>query len=133
MQADFGTPTETTGYMLCIYTGSVAARAIVPPSSTSWKSLDTAGWKYKDALASADGVTKVVLKGSADGKTRLQVKGRGTALPRFDAKLPVDAAEFPVIVQLIRNTTNLCWESRFDAADAQQNFGDSFKATSEAP
>jgi hypothetical protein len=133
MPAEFGSPTETTGYTLCVYAGSAAARAIVPPSATNWKPLGTAGWKYKDALASAYGVTKLALKGGAGGRTKVQVKGRGTALPDFDAMLPVDDAEFPVTVQLIRNTTNLCWESRFDAADANQNAGSSFKATSAAP
>lgn len=136
-QEDFGMPTGTTGYTLCIYAGTVAsgvARAQVPANPTLWNPISTKGWKYKDKVGAADGVQKVLLKGGAAGKSKVLVKGKGAGLPELAfGTLPVEAAEFPVTVQLLRNATNLCWESTFDAADVKKNSEDDFKAKSESP
>ena len=136
-QEDFGMPTGTTGYTLCIYAGTVAsgvARAQVPANPTLWNPISTKGWKFKSTAGFAAGVQKVLLRGGAAGKSKVLVKGKGANLPELPfGTLPVEAAEFPVTVQLLRHASNLCWESTFDAADVKKNGADEFKAKSESP
>ena len=45
---DFGVPTGTTTYALCIYSGTAQATAVVPPSMSFWSTAGTTGFKYKD-------------------------------------------------------------------------------------
>jgi hypothetical protein len=74
------------------------------------------------------------LKGGADGKSKVLVKGKGDGLPDLlSGVLPVESAEFPVSVQLLRNGTNLCWESLFAEADVKKNSEEFFKAKSATP
>jgi len=130
-QDDFGMPTGTTAFSLCIYAGSAAglvARADVPPDATKWQALSDKGWKYKDASGAADGVQKVLLKGGDAGKSKVLVKGKGDGLADLPAQtLPVAADGFPVTVQLFKDT-GLCWGSAFDSADVTKNEAGQFKA-----
>jgi hypothetical protein len=127
-QDDFGVPTDTTGYTLCLYAGSVAARAIVPPSASRWRPIGSRGWKYDDTVGAADGITKLLLKGGVAGKAKIVMKGKRASLPPLTALLPVAEDEFPLTVQLTRNTTNMCWESTFEAGDVQTNTAERFQA-----
>ena len=136
-QQEFGVPTGTSGYTLCIYAGTVAApiaQANVPPDPTKWQPISDKGWKYKDQSGAASGITKVLLKGGAAGKSKVLVKGKGEGLPDlFSGVLPVASDEFPVSVQLLRNGTNLCWESAFAESDVKKNTEELFKAKNAAP
>ena len=71
---------------------------MVPPGSTDWQELSTKGYKY--STGSADGITKVLLKGSDRDRSKVLVKGKGTDLP--DLTLPISPL---VTVQLVNSDT----------------------------
>ncbi|RMD81168.1 MAG: hypothetical protein D6815_12450, partial [Candidatus Dadabacteria bacterium] len=63
---DFGDPTATTTYALCVYdysagTPSLALKVVVPPGA-GWQSRGSKGFRYRDPAGSADGARKIVLK-----------------------------------------------------------------------
>ena len=127
-QSDFGVPTGTTQYALCIYTGTASALVAnynVPGDAMKWAGLGTQGYKYTDATGSAAGITKVLLKGSTQDKSKCLVKGKGTGLDDFDLTTLVD----PVTVQLVNDSTPACFESTFTQADfIKSNDAAQFKA-----
>jgi len=116
--ADFGTPTLTTDYALCLYQGTtlkLAARA--PAGGTCgtnpcWKALGTKGYVYKNSALTPDGLLKGTLKAGDTGKASVTVKGKGTNLP--DGVLPLAV---PVTVQ-VQGTNGSCWTARFVEARA---------------
>jgi len=63
--ADFGAPTGTTAYALCLYAGTstaAIAAADIAPSATLWRPTGTTGFWYRDPSGSSDGIRKVSLK-----------------------------------------------------------------------
>jgi cysteine-rich repeat protein len=131
-KADFGSPTTTTDYRLCIYdeTGGsphlVASLAAPAGGDCSgrvcWRETST-GFKYLDKALTPDGIASILLKeGRVAGSTRILVKGRGSALPM--PALPLDQDE-DVLVQL-KSSAGPCWEARY-SAPAQKNRSDQFK------
>ena len=117
-QAEFGVPTATTQYALCIYAGAAAALAAdyaVPGGAVKWSPIGTTGYKYKDSGGSADGITKIVLKGGAQDKSKCLVKGKGGNLD--DVVLEDLDNNSLVIVQLVNDSTSVCFESTFTPAD----------------
>ena len=127
---DFGVPTGTSNYTLCIYAGTAAQTIMeveVPADAMKWQPISDKGWKYKDQA----GVTRMLLKSGAAGKSKVLVKGKGEALPNLSiGTLPVEPNEFPVSVQLLRNGTALCWESTFAESGVKKNAETLFKAKS---
>ena len=115
-KADFGSPTTTTGYQLCIYDGSaslVSSTAIpadgICAGRPCW-SENGSGFKYADKDATPDGVTKITLKqGLAPGQAKIGLKGKGANL-----NLPALPLSQPVTVQL-RNSNGVCWEAVYSA------------------
>jgi hypothetical protein len=105
--ADFGVPTGTTAYALCIYdNGTQKIAASIDPSATKWKVLGTnSGYKYKDSSGASDGITKALLKAGAGGKAKAQVKGKGVKLPT--TTLPLTT---PVRAQLVNSANPICYE-----------------------
>jgi hypothetical protein len=107
--ADFGNPTTTTAYTLCVYddVGGVPQRRltqVIPPGSR-WKAFSR-GFRYNDRTLSAGGLQAIVLTAGAAGRSSVQVRGRGEplALPTLPfTKQP------SVIVQLL--SSNACWSS----------------------
>ena len=119
-EAELGAPQTARTYGLCIYTANGPLLGVeVPPSATKW-----VGFKYKDDSGAADGIQKIVLKGSAENKTKILVKGKGVNLP--DPTLGSVMA--PVRVQLINDETSLCFEATFDLSTITKNKVDMFKA-----
>jgi cysteine-rich repeat protein len=116
-QADFGVPTGTTDYALCIYTGTgpaLIANYAIPGNATKWTPLSDKGYKYKDKSGAASGITKIILKGSTSNKSKCLVKGKGAGLDDLDLTQLVD----PVLVQLVNNAAGgACFQSTFNAAD----------------
>jgi len=115
-QEEFGVPTGTTQYALCVHAGTTAAllaHYTVPGDAMKWAPIGTNGYKYTDPTASASGITKVLLKGSAQDKSKCLVKGKGTNLDDFDLTDLVD----PVTVQLVNSANSTCFQSTFGAAD----------------
>ncbi len=125
-QVDFGVPTGTAQYTLCLYagtTGALVADATVPPDPVRWRPFTTKGYKYKDGAGVADGIRKVVLKGSTEYKAAALVKGKGANLP--DPSLPL---ALPVTAQLVNSQTGICWEATYDTAQVKRNDSGQFKA-----
>lgn len=119
-QAEFGDPTGAADYALCVYAGSTAAlvaEALVPAGAPQWSVLGTKGYKYGDASATPDGVTKAILKGNAtQPKAKALVKGKGANLP--DLTLPLAG---PVTVQLVNGDSGLCFGADYAGAQLLKN------------
>ena len=124
-KAEFGDPTTTADYALCIYSGtasSLIGQALVPASASKWRSVGT-GYSYRDPTGTADGITSVTLRGSALNKSKAVVKGKGAGL--LDRPLPVAA---PLTVQLINGANGLCWGSSYSAAQILKDAAGQLKA-----
>jgi hypothetical protein len=119
-QTDFSVPTTTAQYSLCLYAGTAAPSLVtqidVPPGSTTWQPIGTKGYKYKDKSGMvAEGIQKIVLKGSTENKARIIVKGKGGSLPTLAPEF-----DLPVSVELLNTQTEICWGSDFPAATKNQ-------------
>jgi cysteine-rich repeat protein len=120
---DFGVPTGTTNYALCIYAAnSLIEEPEIPADPLLWEPVSTTGYKYRNRDA-AEGIQKVRLRAGADFKSKLLVKGKGTNLPDPALDLPL-----PVTVQLV-NSANRCFEAEYDSAAVDNNNVARFKAT----
>lgn len=115
-QEEFGVPTGTTQYALCIYSGPAApATYAVPGDAVKWSVLGDKGYKYTDTAGSADGITKIQLKGSTNDKSKCLVKGKGVNLK--DLALENLDDNNLVVVQLVNDSTTVCFESTFTPSD----------------
>lgn len=133
-QADFGDPVNTTGYMLCLYTGSTPTAVMDASvaadgtcgSKPCWRAISTKGYKYSDKSMSADGISKVLLKGGDTGQSKAMVLGKDGSLPL--PTLPLDP-NADVIAQLSSSDPNShCWEGTFPPAKVIKNTNELFKA-----
>ena len=130
-KAEFGSPTTTTGFQLCIYNGasSLVSSTAIPAGGTCaghpcWTETGS-GFKYVDKDATPDGITKLTLKqGVAGGKSKIVLKGKGVNL-----NLPSLPVAQPVTVQL-RSATGVCWEAVY-SAPAKRNEPAQFKDKSD--
>ena len=126
---DFGDPSTTTNYLLCIYDASgekLGAEAPAGPcggTKPCWKVLGTVGFKYANT-AGPDGLTKVLLKAGSVGKGKLGVNGSGPNL-----HLPALLLTLPVTVQLQQDASSVCWEATYGTATT--NTASAFKAKSD--
>ena len=64
---------------------------------------------------SADGITKIILNGSMQDTSKALVKGKGADVD--EVALETLDADGLVVVQLINDSTNACFESTFTAPD----------------
>jgi hypothetical protein len=129
-KADFGNPTATTGYALCLYDGNstLIADAAIPAAGTCnaasprpcWRE-NARGFRYVDKDLTPNGIQQVVLKAGDAGKAQIQVKGRGASLP--DPTLPI--SHLPVTVQLV-SSTGQCWTATYSST--LRNDGGQLKA-----
>ncbi|HZR80451.1 MAG TPA: SBBP repeat-containing protein [Candidatus Binatia bacterium] len=126
---DFGSPSSTTGYQLCLYTqNTLRAAALMPAAGTCsghpcWRSLPT-GFLYSDKDATPLGLSKMTMKAGAPGKAKIGISGKGANLP--DTPLPL---ALPAKIQLIRIDDGTCWEATYSTAKVARP--DLFKATSD--
>jgi hypothetical protein len=113
-KADFGDPTTTASYQLCLYdqTGGTATLrlAAVAPAGGTCGSLpcwlaSTTGFQYADPTLTHDGLGRVLLKAGPPGAAKLLAQGRGSRLPR-----PVLPLTPPVTVQLSTGG-GVCWDA----------------------
>jgi len=118
---EFGDPTATAVYKLCLYTGTPGEfvdEASVPAGGSTWRLAGTTKYLYTDSAATADGIKKVLLKSGEAGKARTLVKGKGAALP--DLGPPV--ADPPVVtVQLLNGGNGMCWGASYSGAQVLKN------------
>lgn len=121
--AEFGTPTGTTSYTLCLYAGTTAlAEATAPGGPPKWTVIGSnKGYSYKDSAGTSDGVKRVVLKANAVNRARVFLKGKGAGLPDMSVPLPL-----PITAQLINDENNTCFSASF--ATAVHNANGVFKA-----
>jgi cysteine-rich repeat protein len=115
-QSELGMPNATTRYSLCVYAGTPAtlvADYTVDPDPVKWVPISTKGYKFKDSAGNGDGITKVILKGGSQDRAKCLVRGKGDNLDDLDLTDLVD----PVTVQLVNDSTSVCFESTFDQTD----------------
>jgi CSLREA domain-containing protein len=130
-QSDFGDPTATTNYTLCIYAGTAAlSQAFIPggdicASLPCWKAISTKGYSRTDAAGGAAGVTKALLKGGP--KSKIIIKGKGGNLDLTPETLPLAGT---ITVQLSNNSNSRCWQSTLAAATAKKNSEEMLKVKS---
>lgn len=108
--AEFGTPTTTTDYELCIFEESGGTPALFSrttiPSGIGWGTT-TSGFKFKNK-STGSGIHSIILKAGAAGAARITVKGKGANLAMPTLPLSQDPT---VTVQLTNGTT--CWEAQY--------------------
>jgi hypothetical protein len=119
----FGDPTISTDYALCIYDRSAGAATLVQAATAPaggvcggvgcWKRLSR-GFRYKNVFGSDDGVTQLLLKEGPNDNAKFLLKGKGInlalAAPFSDDEL-LDQ-DPSVTVQLV-NTAGSCWQATF--------------------
>jgi len=126
-QGDFGLPSGTTNYALCVYAGTtetLIADADIAADAVKWSPISTKGYKYKDSSGTSDGIQKVVLKGGAQGKAKALVKGKGSGLP--DPTL--GDMPLPVLAELVNSANGICFAATYDANDVIKDDDAQFKA-----
>ncbi len=118
---DFGDPSASADYLMCIYGGpSLLVKAFVPAGEMCdgkpcWRA-NTHGFKYKSRAGTPDGITQVLLKSGTEGRAQIAVKGRGGGLV-----IPAPPFTLPVTVQLERLDGSQCWEATYSAPSANGN------------
>jgi cysteine-rich repeat protein len=122
MTSDFGTPTGTTSYTLCLYAGTTALGDATIPPGLAWSPISTKGFKYKDTSGTPDGIIKAKLKSSTVAKSKVLVKGKGANLPDLPA-MPFG----PQVTVQFTNSDGVCFESVFNAP-YKKNADGKFKA-----
>lgn len=121
---EFGVPTGTTNYALCIFAaGDLLEEAAIPADPLLWEAVGTRGYKYKDSTASPDGIRKVRLAAGLQLKAKALVGGKGINLPDPALNLPL-----PVTVQLV-NSAGLCLAATYNAPNVKYNNSARFQAT----
>jgi cysteine-rich repeat protein len=115
--AEYGTPTTTTNYRLCLYDMSgLRLEVAVPAGGTCgtkacWRQNGLKGFKYKDPELTPDGAQQLALKEGTSGKAQIQLAGRGASL-----QLPPDLTQLvqPITVQ-IQQSDGTCWGAVYSA------------------
>ena len=130
-KSDFGQPTTTTGYDLCVYDGprGLVLHASIPADGSCngrpcWTE-NRSGFRFKDNAGTPDGITRVTLKeGVEPGRAKILIKGKGANLD-----LPALPMTQPVTVQL-SNSLGVCWEAVY-GPPAQRNEAEQYKDKSD--
>jgi hypothetical protein len=109
---DFGSPTTTASYAVCLYANDALVAPLSVPAGglcdgkPCWRSKGS-GFVYRNKGGAPDGITQVTLKEGVDRKARIQVKGKG---------VPVDLGTLtsgPIVVQIRNRASGLCWGTTF--------------------
>lgn len=125
-KADFGLPTVSTSYQLCVYDGApvLLYDSAIPAGGTCglanpkpcWQEKPK-GFTYKDKDLTPDGVAQLQLgEGLVAGKAKIQLKAKGSLLDD-----PTFGFAPPVTVQLHGN--GLCWETVHSAPATKNQAG----------
>ncbi len=113
---DFGAPTTTTGFALCLYDGGpgLALTASAPAGGACkngkpcWKASGAKGFRYGDADLTPQGIQKLTLQAGENGKAKIGFAGKGPLL-----RMPALATlAFPLVVQL-QGTHGECWSATY--------------------
>jgi hypothetical protein len=127
--SDFGDPSTSTSYLLCVYdaTGALLrAEALAGGmcgTKPCWKASGKTGFTYTNKAGTPAGLTKVILKAGKPDHGKLQVKGAGTNL-----SFPTLPLTTPVRAQLRQSGSSICWEATYSTVS--KNTATEFKAKS---
>jgi uncharacterized delta-60 repeat protein len=124
---DFGEPTSTDAYDVCLFQhyqpfapNDLVWQASIPAGGVC---NGTACWKagargpiYHDRTRAADGIDRLTLRASDDGRTKIDLKAKGGNL----AAPNVSYTSRPLLLQLQRSD-GPCWETTFDEGGAIPN------------
>lgn len=107
---EYGIPSGTTAYALCVHTaGGLALSAQVPPDGIAWVPVEGDGYKYHDASRTPDGIKQMSLRSGGAEQARIRLVGRGANLEDgLSAPLAL-----PVLVQLVNDVPGTCFEATF--------------------
>jgi cellulase (glycosyl hydrolase family 5)/glycosyl hydrolase family 5 len=129
--ADFGDPTASTSYRVCVYDESGGVPHLVLSTGIAaggtcdgrpcWRPSQS-GFRYKDPTAAAEGIRQVVLKTGTAGRSKIQVRAQGAKLALPTMPLVQD----PTVTVQLRSSAGPCWESRY-STPATRNRTDQFK------
>jgi hypothetical protein len=117
---EFGTPTDGTEYVFCLYDAGGLRLAITAPAGGTcagkpcWKHTKT-GFRYKDKDLTPDGVRAVGLKAGGAGKAKVTLAAKGTRLG--PPALPLLT---PVAAQLVASGAP-CFEALFNKPTKNQS------------
>jgi hypothetical protein len=119
---EFGDPTTSDGYTLCMYdAGALVSTSRVIGSCTTkpcWKDKPT-GFQFRNASLQPSGVRGLKLAAGIDGKAKETFDGKGASLALPD---PMSLGG-PIDVQLRRSGGVLCWGAHFSAPFQKQEDG----------
>jgi hypothetical protein len=114
--ADFGNPTTTDSYFLCVYdNGARVSSSTLPIGGTCagkpcWAMKET-GFVYKDKDGTPDGVVAAKLQAGVFRKALVQVLAKGALVETPDP----GTLTGPIRVQLQRQDRDICFEADFSA------------------
>ena len=128
MVADFGDPTTTDAYFLCVYdAGTRVSTSALPAGGTCagnpcWTAKPT-GFTYKNKERTPDGVVSAKLKAGDAEKALIALSAKGGLLETPDTS----SFTGPLSVQLQRGDGGICFGSTF-STPFKKNVGGSFVA-----
>jgi hypothetical protein len=125
-QMEFGDPTDTADYALCMYgtlSSLLVAETVIPAGTAAWSALDSSGYKYNDPSGAVHSIERVLLKASGENKSKVLIKGNGADLPPLS--LPLTS---PLTVQLYNGRNGLCWGANYSLAQMRKNEANRLKA-----
>jgi uncharacterized delta-60 repeat protein len=123
--SDFGDPTSSTGYTMCIVENAVASPTIRlgwPTYTGGWSSLPQ-GYEFEIGYETDFPFDKARLTASPSGRGKIKISASGEYL---EPTLPL---MMPLTVRLDRHDGGHCWEAPFSAA--KTNTASDFKARSD--
>jgi hypothetical protein len=114
-KADFGDPTASTAYRLCVFRETASKPVLlfssdVPPGATPWKAAQS-GFTYGDGAGSYGGIHSMRLRSGGAGDAKISIGGQGANLSDPALPLPLDTAG--IRAQLTNESSGTCWESEF--------------------
>jgi CSLREA domain-containing protein len=131
--SDFGMPTGSTTYDLCLFDASSGTPSLLLHSTPAgglcgstpcWKSL-ARSHTYKDKTRAADGLASIKLQVSSFPSSKITLQAKGPNVPPLGLPL----APVPSLVLELRSSNGKCWGATFDAPSI--NTADRFKAKSD--
>ncbi|HEY2774463.1 MAG TPA: sialidase family protein [Candidatus Binatia bacterium] len=125
--SDFGDPTTSSNYVLCLYSsveGTIrnvseidAAAGSQCAGGSCWQHAGS-GFRYRDPDERNGPMKKLVLSATQGGEAAIGVSAAGAALAPPVMPFALDPS---VIAQLINIENNQCWEAQFSAADINES------------
>ncbi len=120
-KSEFGNPTTTTAFGLCLYDGATLVLERTIPPGGAWFET-TSGFKYADPSLATIGLRSISLRANpTDGRASISVKAQGPGIDMI--ALPLQQSP-DVRMQLV--TDGACWEALYSTTLLNQ--ADQFKA-----